>query len=184
MNTVGIKRLLYADTSKVTGDLTPAMLKSIIDDPETKEVTNVHQDTWSIAESEASVTRYNNQLTKKPYRQSVELGEVSMNFTIGEYDFTTKKELMGGQTITKSGGSEVIGWKRSREYEEINKCLMALSEDNVWVVFPKGAVFTLEAETDGAVGLAVVGTAMEPENTAISSEYWYSDKEVQSSSSI
>lgn len=183
MNTVGIKRLLYADTSKVTGDLTPAMLKSIIDDPETKEVTNVHQDTWSIAESEASVTRYNNQLTKKPYRQSTELGEVSMNFTIGEYDFETKKELMGGQTIFKDG-SEVIGWKRSREYEEINKCLMALSEDSVWIVFPKGAVVTHEAETDGAVGLAVVGTAMDPENTAISSEYWYSDKEVQSSSSI
>lgn len=182
MNTVGIKRLLYADTLKVTGDLTPAMLKSIIDDPETKEVTNVHQDTWSIAESEASVTRYKNQLTKKPYRQSAELGEVSMNFTIGEYDFETKKELMGGKTITQNG--EVIGWKRSREYEEINKCLMALSEDSVWIVFPKGAVVTLEAETDGAVGLAVVGTAMEPENTAISSEYWYSDKEVQSSSSI
>lgn len=182
MNTVGIKRLLYADTSKVTGDLTPTMLKSIIDDPDTKEVTNVHQDTWSIAESEASVTRYKNQLTKKPYRQSAELGEVSMNFTIGEYDFATKKELMGGKTITQNG--EVIGWKRSREYEEINKCLMALSEDSVWIVFPKGAVVTLEAETDGAVGLAVVGTAMEPENTAISSEYWYSDKEVQSSSSI
>lgn len=183
MNTVGIKRLLYADTSKVTGDLTPAMLKSIIDDPDTKEVTNVHQDTWSIAESEASVTRYNNQLTKKPYRQSTELGEVSMNFTIGEYDFETKKELMGGKTIFKDG-KEVIGWKRSREYEEINKCLMALSEDSVWIVFPKGAVVTHEAETDGAVGLAVVGTAMDPENTAISSEYWYSDKEVQSSSSI
>lgn len=182
MNTVGIKRLLYADTLKVTGDLTPAMLKSIIDDSDTKEVTNVHQDTWSIAESEASVTRYKNQLTKKPYRQSAELGEVSMNFTIGEYDFETKKELMGGKTITQNG--EVIGWKRSREYEEINKCLMALSEDSVWIVFPKGAVVTLEAETDGAVGLAVVGTAMEPENTAISSEYWYSDKEVQSSSSI
>lgn len=183
MNTVGIKRLLYADTSKVTGDLTPAMLKSIIDDPDTKEVTNVHQDTWSIAESEASVTRYNNQLTKKPYRQSAELGEVSMNFTIGEYDFETKKELMGGKTIYKDG-NEVIGWKRSREYEEINKCLMALSEDSVWIVFPKGAVVTHEAETDGAVGLAVVGTAMDPENTAISSEYWYSDKDVQSSSSI
>lgn len=183
MNTVGIKRLLYADTSKVTGDLTPAMLKSIIDDPDTKEVTNVHQDTWSIAESEASVTRYNNQLTKKPYRQSAELGEVSMNFTIGEYDFETKKELMGGKTIYNNG-IEVIGWKRSREYEEINKCLMALSEDSVWIVFPKGAVVTHEAETDGAVGLAVVGTAMDPENTAISSEYWYSDKDVQSSSSI
>lgn len=183
MNTVGIKRLLYADTSKVTGDLTPAMLKSIIDDSDTKEVTNVHQDTWSIAESEASVTRYNNQLTKKPYRQSAELGEVSMNFTIGEYDFETKKELMGGKTIYKDG-NEVIGWKRSREYEEINKCLMALSEDSVWIVFPKGAVVTHEAETDGAVGLAVVGTAMDPENTAISSEYWYSDKDVQSSSSI
>ena len=45
MNAVGIKRLLYADPSKVTGDLTPAMLKSILEDAETEEVTNVHQDT-------------------------------------------------------------------------------------------------------------------------------------------
>lgn len=183
MNAVGIKRLLYADPAKVTGDLTPAMLKTIIDDSETQEVTNVHQDTWSMDESEASVTRYNNQLTKKPYRQSAELGEVSMNFTIGEYDFKTKKDLMGGEIITKTGG-EAIGWKRSRTYEEINKCLMALTEDDVWAVFPKGAVVTREAETDGATGLAVVGTAMEPENTAISTEYWYYDSEVQSSSGV
>ena len=53
MNAVGIKRLLYADPSKVTGDLTPAMLKSILEDTETEEVTNVHQDTWSMDESEA-----------------------------------------------------------------------------------------------------------------------------------
>ena len=183
MNAVGIKRLLYADPSKVTGDLTPAMLKSILEDAETEEVTNVHQDTWSMDESEASVTRYNNQLTKKPYRQSAELGEVTMNFTIGEYDFKTKKNLMGGVVITKTGG-EAIGWKRSRTYVEIHKCLMALTEDDVWAVFPKGAVVTREAETDGATGLAVVGTAMEPENADISTEYWFYDKEVQSSSGI
>ena len=59
-----------------------------------------------------------------------------------------------------------------------------MTEDDVWAVFPKGAVVTREAETDGATGLAVVGTAMEPENTAISTEYWYYDKEVQSSSGI
>ena len=124
MNAVGIKRLLYADPSKVTGDLTPAMLKSILEDAETEEVTNVHQDTWSI------------------------------------------------------------GWKRSRTYEEIHKCLMALTEDDVWAVFPKGSVVTREVETDGATGLAVVGTAMEPGNEAISTEYWYYDKEVRSSSGI
>lgn len=183
MNAVGIKRLLYADPSKVTGDLTPAMLKSILGDSETKEVTNVHQDTWSMDESEASVTRYNNQLTKRPYRQSAELGEVTMNFTIGEYDFETKKNLMGGKVITNTEGG-AIGWKRSRTYEEIHKCLMALTEDDVWAVFPKGAVVTREVETDGATGLAVVGTAMEPEDEAISTEYWYYDKEVQSSSDI
>lgn len=177
MTAADIKRFLYADTSKITGDLTPSMLKTIISDPDTKEVTNMHQDTWSIDETEASVTRYNNQLTRKPYRQTVELGEVSMNFTIGEYDFETKKDLMGGEVV--KNGEKAIGWKRSREYEEIHKILMALTGDGYWCVFPKGSVVTREAGTDGAIGLAVVGTAMEPENPDVDIEYWYDAAEVQ-----
>ena len=40
----GIKNIWYADPAKVTGDLTGTMLGSILKDPTTKKVPNVHQD--------------------------------------------------------------------------------------------------------------------------------------------
>jgi len=82
----GIKNIWYADPAKVTGDLTGTMLGSILKDPTTKKVPNVHQDTWSLDEAEPSTTQYKNQLTDGVYRQSKEMGEVTMNFAIGQYD--------------------------------------------------------------------------------------------------
>lgn len=61
---VGIKKLYYADPAKVTGDLTGTLLATIIKDVNTKQVENIHQDTWSIEEEEPSTTEYRNQLTK------------------------------------------------------------------------------------------------------------------------
>ena len=45
---VGIKNIWHADPEKVTGDLTGTMLGTILKDPTTKKVPNVHQDTWSL----------------------------------------------------------------------------------------------------------------------------------------
>lgn len=131
------------------------------------EIKNVHQDTWQIEESESSQDSYKNQLTGATYRMGQKtMGEVTFNFTIGRYDFELKKELMGGTATATS-------WSRARGITEVKKCLIALTEDNVYCILPCANINTREANTDGAIGLAVSGTMLEPENEAIMPEYWF-----------
>lgn len=174
---VGIKNIWYADPAKVTGDLTGTMLGTILKDPTTKKVPNVHQDTWSLDEAEPSTTQYKNQLTDGVYRQSKELGEVTMNFAIGQYDYETKAAFMGGT------GTET-SWKRARGVTNIEKCMIALTEDDQYCVFPKASVVARNAETDDAVAIGVVATALEPDNTAVSSEYWFDASEITKAASV
>ena len=168
---VGIKKLFYGATSLITTDLTDESLLDIINGGELKEVTNVHQDTWSLEEAEPSKTGYKNQLTGNTYREDVDMGDVTMNFTIGEYDHQTKADLMGGTATANS-------WKRSRGKVKIEKMFIALTEDNQYVVFPRASVIGRESNTDGAVGLAVAATALEPANVNVMSEYWFDTNEI------
>jgi hypothetical protein len=170
MFATGIKRILYTDTSKVTGDLTPTLLKALIADVDNKEVLNVHGETWQLEEAEASVNGYNNQLTGKKYRyDQTQMGDITPAWTIGSYDYETKADLLGGEVIKVD--TKAVGWKRASGPVNINKVLMCLTEDDVWFVFPKVKVVARESETDKAVGLAVKGMVMEPDNSAVASEY-------------
>lgn len=172
ISAIDIKKLWYAETSAVTADLTGTLLKTILGSA--KEITNVHQDTWTIDESEPTQDSYRNQLTGNIYRFGAkQMGEVTFNFTIGRYDYVTKKDLLGGDVINVDKG-----WKRARGAVEIKKCLIALTEDDQYCVLPYANVVAREASTDGAVGLAVIGTAMEPETETIMPEYWFDASEV------
>lgn len=133
---------------------------------------NIHQDTWTVEESESSQDSYRNQLTQAIYRMgSKTMGDVTFNWTIGQYDYHTKAEFLGGTATDKS-------WKRARGIVEIHKCLIALTEDDQYCVLTKANINGHEGNTDGAVGIAIVGTAMEPENDKIASEYWFDKSEV------
>lgn len=148
------------------------MLAALLADEATKEVKNIHQDTWTIEESEASQDGYRNQLTGSIYRMGTKtMGDVTFNWTIGQYDYPTKAEFLGGVATDKS-------WKRPRGVVEIHKVLIALTEDNQYCVLPNANVAGREANTDGAVGLGIVGTAMEPTDPNIASEYWFDSSEV------
>ena len=174
ISAIDIKKLWYAETSAVTADLTGTLLKTIL--ASAKEITNVHQDTWTIDESEPTQDSYRNQLTGNIYRFGAkQMGEVTFNFTIGRYDYVTKKDLLGGDVINVDKG-----WKRARGAVDIKKCLIALTEDDQYCVLPYANVVAREASTDGAVGIAVVGTAMEPETETIMPEYWFDASEVTS----
>ena len=96
ISAVGIKRILFADIDKVTADITPEIAKTLIQAAikAKDEVLNVHGETWQIEETEASVTGYKNQLTGKNYRYDDVPGEVSPAFSIGQYDWKTKKAFM------------------------------------------------------------------------------------------
>lgn len=170
---VGIKKLYYGP---VITDSTfdPTKLKTLLSGETLTEVINVHQDTWSYEEAEASVTEYKNQLSKNTYRQTQEQGTVQVSFTIGQYDFQTKADLQGGMATA-------TGWQRARGYQEIYKCVIAETEDDVWIVFPKAAIVGRGADTDGAIGLAVAATPMEPETKELNPEYWWADSVVNPS---
>lgn len=176
ISAVDIKELNYVlfkdNTEVITEDLTGSALAALL--KTAQKVLNVHQDTWTIEEDEPTITSYKNQLTEKTYRQRKEMGDVSMNFTIGQYDYATKANLMGGTSTETS-------WKRSRGVVDIYAVMIALTEDNQYCVFPKGSVVAREANTDNAIGIAVAATAMEPETEAVSSEYWFDASEVVAS---
>ena len=176
VSAIDIKKLWYADTSQISADLTGTALYTLVTGDNVTEIKNVHQDTWTIDESEPTQDSYRNQLTGNIYRFGAkQMGDVTFNFTIGRYDYVTKKDLLGGDVINADKG-----WKRARGAVEVKKCLIALTEDDQYCVLPYANVVAREASTDGAVGLAVVATAMEPETETIMPEYWFDASEVKS----
>ena len=185
ISAVGIKRILYADTSVVTKDITADVAKTLIKAAITSktEVKNVHGETWSIEESEASVTPYKNQLTGQAYRYDTTPGELTPTFSIGQYDYLTKAALMGGE-IVKKGGSGTdkdtpVGWKRAIDKVVIHKTLFCLTEDDVWFIFPNCQIVTREANTDKAIALAVKSLVQTPTIDGVSSEYNFDEAEVK-----
>lgn len=184
---VGIKALWSAETSALERAMSQdsngkkffsgASLASLIlkDDskgdetPPAKPIPNVHQGTWTIEESDPSQDSYRNQLTGQIYRFGIKtMGELTFNFTIGQYNYALKEYFLGG-TAADDGTS----WSRARGVVDIKKCLIALTEDDQYCVLPCAHIKAREANTDSAVGIAITGTALEPENEALSSEYWF-----------
>ena len=170
ISAVGIKRILFADIDKVTADITPEIARTLIQAAITAkdEVKNVHGETWTIDETEASVTGYKNQLTGQTYRYDTTPGEVSPSFSIGQYDYKTKAELMGGEAIKKGG-----------EGSDKDSLVGCLTDDDVWFIFPNCQIVAREANTDKAIAIAVKGLVQEPEVEGVSSEYNYDEAEVK-----
>lgn len=184
MIAVGIKRILFADISAITGDLTPEKAKELIKKAikAKDEVYNVHGETWQIEESEASVSGFKNQLTGQTYRNETTLGDVTPAFTIGQYDYETKAKLMGGEVVKKGGTGDdkdvAVGWKRASGKVIINKVLFCLTDDDVWFIYPKCQIVAREANTDKAVAIAVRGLVQEPTVEGVSSEYNFDESVV------
>lgn len=179
ISAIDIKKLWYADC--VTEAVTPASLKTLITNG-AKEIINVHQDTWNIEEGEASQDSYKNQLNGHVYRMGKrQMGDLTVSFTIGQYDYATKAALMGGSVLdaqgnvvaNPSGAATEVGWKRSDEPVELYKTLIALTYDDVYLVLTNAAIGAREGNTDGAIGIAMNGTMMDSKSANVSAEYWY-----------
>lgn len=146
------------------------------------EIENVHQDTWQIDESEASQDSFRNQLTGHVYRLGRRtMGDLTVNFTVGQYDYKTKAALMGGDVLdasgakvqSPSGAATEVGWARSKETVEMYKTLIALTVDDVYCVVSRSSLGARESSTDNAIGMAMSGTMTDPLVSAVNSEYWY-----------
>lgn len=173
MIAAGIKKILYCETSEITADLTPALVKALIAKPGIGQINNVHGESWNLEESEASVTPYKNQLNGQTYRHATTPGDITPSFSIGQYDYKSKADLLGGSVIEAGteGNKTAIGWKRSIEQTEIYKALFCLTEDGIWFIFPKCMIISREANTDKAIAIAVKGLVETPDIQNISSEY-------------
>lgn len=179
VSAVDIKELYYGEIDLIKEDLTAEALKTLLakKGTELKQVTNIHQDTWTIEEAEASQESYTDQLSGLTYRRGAKtMGDLTFNFTIGRYDYATKKDFIGGATIGENG------WKRSRGAKDIEYCLIALTEDDQYCILPVASIKAREAQTDKAIGIAVVGTMLIPEVESVAPEYWFDKSAVDAES--
>jgi len=169
---VGIQKLWYCDP--LTTAPTAATLNATI--TAATEIDNVHQGTWSVEEAEASQDSYKNQLTGATYRMGEKtMGDITVAFTIGRYDFSTKAALMGGTAI---GNSHDEGWSRQRGVVNIEKTIIALTEDDIYLVVPRCNLKVREGNSDGALGISFSGVILEPDDVSIAAEYWFDKSKV------
>lgn len=170
---VGISELYYGPVITVNTNLDGtsahiAALKAAM-----TQVKNVHQDTWSLEEAEPTQDSYRNQLTQNVYRMGTkQMGDVTINFTIGSYDYDLKAALLGGEVIEDST-NQTIGWHRAKGSTDVKKAFLAVTEDHQVVVFPKCNVMASETASDGAISIRMSATVLEPEQTGVYPEYWF-----------
>lgn len=157
---VGIKEVYYGEPLKA------APTKATIEALKTAstKVDNVHGETFKYEEAEPNKTQHKNQLNGKVYRVDVEDGEVSIAFTVGEYDYQTKASLQGGVATADS-------WTRPKKTPIIYKSIIAITNDDVCIVLPKASVVANGTDADKAVGLGVKAVALDA--GTLDTEYWF-----------
>lgn len=173
---IGIKRLWYTDvlSTAPTQDGIATLISSAT------EVKNVHQGTWGYSQDDPSVTEYINELTGKPYYRDKESdGNKTIAFTLGEYDYEDKAALQGGTVITtgSSPNLNVVGWKSSGALENIEKCIIALTKTDRYIIFTDALIVAKTDVQEKAMGLGISAVALENKNSttgsAIEAEYWF-----------
>lgn len=163
---IGIKRLWYG--SVLTAIPTQSGISSLIS--ASTEITNIHQDTWGYQQGDPEVTDYINELTGKTYyRDKVDEGEKTINFTMGEYDYLTKAALQGGNAVKADGtvttsSSNAKGWKAPTTPAFVNKSFIALTKTGTYIIFTNASVVAKGDQQQKAVGLGVTAVAMENDN--------------------
>lgn len=168
---IGISRLWYAEPIKaLAGEkstLTADEVKALIGDESTREIKNIHQDTWGYEESDPTVTEYINQLTGKPYYRDVEQqGIPTVNFTLGEYDFADKAALQGGVATEES-------WERSDSAQIIEKCIIAQAKTGDIIVMPRASIVGKGSFVEKNIGLGVSAVPVETGVKGLASEKWF-----------
>lgn len=163
---IGIRKIYYGEKIKTVAvpydennednetGLSPKELKVWLETA--KQVKNVHQDTWNFEEGEPTKTSYRNQLTKKVYRSKTEPGDTAIKFTIGEMDNQVKKDFKGGVATENK-------YSAAATYKDRYMTIVGLTEDDVYIVFPKANVTANDVTTDDAIAMAVTATPEEPD---------------------
>ena len=165
VSAIKIKQLRYAEPLGVAP--TKQGLKVAFD--AAQKILNSHQGTFQYEETEPTVNKFKNDLTGQVYRSDMEPGDVSMRFSVGQYDMTTKAALQGGAV-----GDEGDSWSRGKAAQRY-KCMYALTEDDVCIVFPKANIIGTGSSVDNAIAIAMQAIPQEVSGT-VASEYWFDAK--------
>lgn len=161
VSAIKIKKLYYADALSEAPTLTKAGVTAAI--ATANEIGNSHQGTFQYEETEPTVNKYKNGLTKQVYRSDMEAGDVTISFSIGAYDFATKAELQGGASTETS-------WTRGTS-AQMYKCFYAITEDDVCIIFPKANIIASGKTEDNAIAIGMKAVAQEV-SSSVASEYW------------
>ena len=160
---IGIARLFYGDVLSTAPEA--SSMETLV--ASLTEIKNVHDGTWGYSHDDPSVTDYINELTGQPYyRDKTSLGNRTINFTIGVYDFTTKAALQGGDAITS-------GWKSSGALKNVNKCIVAQTKTGNWIVFTNASIVAKGDQQEKNIGLGITAVCMESEEDGVEAEYMF-----------
>lgn len=169
---VDIKELYYGAVIATVADPVVGLTGAEVFAHTWKPVANIHGTSWKYNEDAPNVTQHINQLTGNPYRADVKKGAKNLTFTIGEYDYAQKAEFQGG-TATD------VSWKGPAKPTIIYMAFKAITDDDAVIVFTKGLVLANSANTDNAIGLNIMGVAMDSGVAGLSDECWFDLAEIK-----
>ena len=170
---IGIKQLWYGSpltSAQATGLTNAAAVASLIaaQDSGFTEIKNVHEGTWGYSQDDPSVTDYINELTGQPYyRDKTTLGNRTITFTIGVYDFATKAAMQGGSAISTDG------WKSSGALQNVNKTIIAKTKTDNYIVFSNASIVAKGDQQEKNIGLGVTAVCMESDIEGVEAEYMF-----------
>jgi hypothetical protein len=168
---IGIKRIWYGTPISAVADaddgLTSVEVLAKIAESTTKEVQNVHQDTWGYEESDPTITEYGNQLSGRPYYRDAETqGVPTISFTLGEYDYEDKAAFQGGKFTATS-------WERPDRPELNEKCIIAMAKTGELIVYPRASIVGKGNYVDKNIGVGVTAVPVETGIEGLAPEKWF-----------
>lgn len=142
------------------------------------EVKNAHEGTWAYEQDDPEITDYINELTGKPYfRDPINQGAKTINFTLGVYAFKDRVELQGGSLVDENGEvteneDDAVAWSAPETPEIINKAIMGLTKTGNIIIFTNASIIGKVDTQEKNLGLGVQATATDTLEDNVKEEYW------------
>ena len=161
---IGIKRIWYGDV--IAEAVTKTSLPTII--AEMTEVKNSHQDTWGYSQDDPTYIDYINELNGEIYfRDVTQRGANTITFTMGEWEFSDKVALEGGELV------DTDGWASTDSFDTINKAVVAQTKTGNFIVFTNASIVAKNNQVEKNIGLGVTAVAMTNSNTGVKARYMF-----------
>lgn len=178
---IGIKNVWYGEviTEKPTIELLSAWIKNA------KKVENVHEGTWGYEQSDPETTDYKNELNGSTYyRDKTSNGDKTINFTLGVYAFSDRKELCGGQLLDDEGAEaeaeSAVMWEAPDTMENIYKAILAETKTGNFILFPYAGIIAKNDTQEKNIGLGVAALALDDSSyPAVKDEYMLDGNKVK-----